>query len=274
MENLNNNVREIPYWKNILVNCPSCWFKWDPEKYRKWNDILEIVLYIPFIIPWLLYSARRHINTVCLCPKCWEINIQEIDNDNNLVNSMLKIHKNQMDNFWLIVVLFLFLGILGFFLESGSYQQNLNYKTKNNYNINTPVISNSTQWYNTYHDNDYVLNDIEEDDDIRNIVQWVVDWINKTYKEDYFQKNDNFSWAYCIWDCENWFINIDWSAYPFINRYDDIVTWIARSNAVNLSFWMWNKPITVNLNIWWKLFVTCYWANTVIHCEKWNYYGE
>lgn len=267
MENLNNGAREIPYWKNILVNCPNCWFKWEPGKYRKWNIFLEIILWLLFLIPWVIYTSLRHINTFCLCPKCKQQFLLEMDWDNNLIDMLCKIRRKQLCWFWVIVIGFSILWVASLSWLYKNYQKNV-------------IENNSTYNYQQNNTYDTILPEDKQDFNIdasgriRSMVQWTVDWINKTYKEDYFQKNENFSWAYCVWDCANWIINIDWTAYPYAYNYDDIVAWMASSKAVNLSFWMWNKPVVINLNIDWRLFVSCSWANTVINCERWDYFDK
>ncbi len=149
MENLHNTAREIPYWKNILINCPICWFKWEPTKYRKWNDILEIILWITFLIPWVIYTARRHINSICMCPKCRQLYLLETDWDDKLIDNLVDIRKKQMARFWIIVFFFLILWFFDIFWSSWSKDFN----NKQNYWI-TNSINNQTDYLN----NNYVNN--------------------------------------------------------------------------------------------------------------------
>lgn len=298
---------EIPYWTWIQIKCPKCWYEWFPKSKKKWIKSLEILLYICWIFPWIIYSIRRKSSRICSCPKCWEIYVKEIDGNDALVNNLIK--KNKIQNYAFLAAVLFF--ILAIFLTREYKLLNQNANQNNNTNN---IID---QFQNTMNDNSFAMKDHQEgeeklalsedenneiiqlkeiateekhetskkqiptnednSDKIRSIVQWAVDWINKDFRE-WFTANANFSWAYCVWDCANWIINIDWSAYPYIYNYDNIVAGIASSRAVNLSFWIAavekEKNVTINLNIEWKLFVTCSWANTVINCSYWTYLNK
>ena len=69
-ENITTSV--IPYSRKIVIKCPSCWYEWQPKKDTPWSILIELVLWLCFLIPGIVYSFRRMWATgTCKCPKCW-----------------------------------------------------------------------------------------------------------------------------------------------------------------------------------------------------------
>jgi len=280
MEELNNKATEIPYGSNILVNCPICWFRWEPKKYRKWNIILEIILWIPFIIPWIIYTIRRHINTICMCPKCKQLYLLETDWDNKLIDNLVDIRKKQMARFWIIIFSFLILWLFDIFWN----KWNKNYWMTNPVNNQTYSINHDNYTNDTStriesqnseqedltryeeqktHDEELTKQLLEEQgketiveeklidirEQVRSIIQEAVDWINDANKS-----NNSFEWASCSWDCAKRIIDINFLIDP---------TWIfwVDSNMKDYLTIIYNKlkevkdvPVTINLNYWWNLY--------------------
>ena len=50
--------------------CPHCGTKADPEMMVKGSLLIEIILWLCFIIPGLIYSLWRLSNKISVCPKC------------------------------------------------------------------------------------------------------------------------------------------------------------------------------------------------------------
>lgn len=50
--------------------CPSCGTKGKPRKKAKGSILIELVLWICFIIPGLIYSLWRMTSTQKVCPSC------------------------------------------------------------------------------------------------------------------------------------------------------------------------------------------------------------
>lgn len=62
----------IPYSRKITIHCPSCWYEWKPKKITPWSIRIELILWLCFLVPWVIYSFRRMWTTgTCKCPKCW-----------------------------------------------------------------------------------------------------------------------------------------------------------------------------------------------------------
>jgi len=62
----------IPYNKKLTIKCPNCWYEWKPKKDTPWSIWTELLLWIFFIVPWLIYSFwRMWAKGTCKCPKCW-----------------------------------------------------------------------------------------------------------------------------------------------------------------------------------------------------------
>jgi hypothetical protein len=228
MDNVSNEARKIPYWKNILVNCPNCWFKWEPIKYRKWNIFLEIILWILFLIPWAIYTALRHINTFCLCPKCKQWFLLEADWDNNLIDMLCNIRRKQLCWFWIIVICFSILWVVSILWIYKIHQKNINEnnRTYNYQKIYTYVESQKqVEWKN-----EVTLPVIKEEkqesknekevkvekpkdpnEEVREKMQNILKQIDYKYWEDVRHKVDSYIWASCSWDCIDWIVNIKFS---------------------------------------------------------------
>ena len=62
----------IPYSKKLTIHCPNCWYEWKPRKITPWSIWIELILWLCFLIPWLIYSFwRMWAQGTCKCPKCW-----------------------------------------------------------------------------------------------------------------------------------------------------------------------------------------------------------
>ena len=224
MENMNNETREIPYWKNILVNCPNCWFKWEPAKYRKWNIFLEIILWLFFLIPWAIYTALRHINTFCLCPKCKQQFLLEIDWDNNLIDMLCKIRRKQLCWFWVIVIVFSILWVGSISQTYKSYQKSIiennrtyNYQQNNMYvepqkveeqknEVTLPEIKEEVKQELKNEKEVEVKKPKDPKEEIREKMKVILSEIDRQY-----WNIDSYVWAKCYWDCINWIIKIKFS---------------------------------------------------------------
>ena len=111
---INSIQKKIPYGSNVLIECTRCWFRWEPCKHREWKLSTEILSWLLFLIPWIIYTSWRHINTFCKCPDCWAKFLLEMDWDSNIVDNLIRIKKKQTARFWIIVLLFSILWIYSF----------------------------------------------------------------------------------------------------------------------------------------------------------------
>jgi len=59
--------------------CTKCGHKGKPKLFTKGSIFIEIVLWICFIIPGLIYSIWRHASRYKGCPKCNEPNMIPLD---------------------------------------------------------------------------------------------------------------------------------------------------------------------------------------------------
>lgn len=50
--------------------CTECGYIGNPKKITKGNVLIEIILYLTFIIPGIIYSIWRLSNRVYTCPQC------------------------------------------------------------------------------------------------------------------------------------------------------------------------------------------------------------
>lgn len=73
--------QEIKY-KNFgwrpKIYCPACWYEWKAKQAAKWSTLVELVLYLFMIVPWIIYSARRWSNRYYICPKCWNDKLKKL----------------------------------------------------------------------------------------------------------------------------------------------------------------------------------------------------
>jgi len=59
--------------------CTNCGFKGKPKLMTKGSILIEIVLWLFFIVPGLIYSIWRHTSRFKGCPKCEAINMIPVD---------------------------------------------------------------------------------------------------------------------------------------------------------------------------------------------------
>lgn len=60
---------------NNKIVCTQCLYNGKAKKYTKGSFIFELVLWLCFIIPGLLYSIYRATSKVDICPMCKSKNI-------------------------------------------------------------------------------------------------------------------------------------------------------------------------------------------------------
>ncbi|MBA7713419.1 hypothetical protein ES703_122422 [subsurface metagenome] len=59
--------------------CSKCGYKGKPKLHTKGNIGMEIVLWLFFLLPGLIYSIWRHASRYKGCPKCHEPNMLPLD---------------------------------------------------------------------------------------------------------------------------------------------------------------------------------------------------
>ncbi len=111
MGNNKSTHNKIPYGKWLLIHCPSCSYEWEPVYRLWWKFWVNVLLFVLWIIPWILYLIRRIMNPVCLCPDCKCEDLWEINWDDELIKKLKKIIFFQNICYILLVLLFfLFVG--------------------------------------------------------------------------------------------------------------------------------------------------------------------
>ena len=58
--------------------CTNCGYKGKPKLYTKGSIIIEIFLWLLFLLPGLIYSIWRHASRFKGCPKCGRENMIRI----------------------------------------------------------------------------------------------------------------------------------------------------------------------------------------------------
>lgn len=289
--------QKIPYGSNILINCPNCWFKWEPKKHKEWNNLIEAILWLLLLIPWAIYDAWRHIHTICICPKCGETYLEETDWDTNLITSLMKIKKKQMVRFWIIIIFFPLLWLTAYFennsnqplvdshintrtIKSDTTTANSNMEKKNSstkdlFDTLSKPIDNLTdeEKYQDY------LNDIAEsvtpkqevkesivpetekkiEEEPKDEKEEVREKVQNVLKQidNQYASTDWYIWASCLGDCINWIINVDFS--KDIGWYDFTVRAHAAmlSNKIIQAVPNYFDQIWVSFNYNWQTVCSC-----------------
>lgn len=79
--------QEVKYkWKWVQVKprlfqrtfCTHCHHEWTPKSKTQWSLLVEILLWMLMIIPWLFYSIWRQKSKYCVCAKCGSDQINRI----------------------------------------------------------------------------------------------------------------------------------------------------------------------------------------------------
>lgn len=231
---------EIPYWTWIQIKCPSCWYEGLPNSKKKWMASLAVVLYICWIFPGIIYSLWRNSSRICCCPKCWQINVNEINGDDDLVNSLLKLNKIQ--NYAFVGAILIFVMVIfwlhDYKLSNQAQQTNpvkVVYQQPSNNNIksyNNDSIAINTQESREVVKPTKVEQPKDPNDEVREKMQNILKQINYQYSEDVRHKVDSYIWASCSWDCINWIINI---------KFAKNLWWESRS--VESAAAIWNNNI-------------------------------
>lgn len=217
---------EIPYWTWIQIKCPSCGYEWLPNSKKKWMILYEILFYICWIFPGIVYSIRRNSSRICRCPRCWEVNVKEINWDDQLVNNLVKINKIQ--NYAFVAAILIFVLLIFWTRDYKLLNQNQQITIKN---VNYQQPSNNTNSYNVNHvvknvqetkkekeetEEVIVQQKVEEvilqpkveevkdpNDEVREKMQDILKQIDQQYSNE-----QSYIWSSCSWDCINWIVNI------------------------------------------------------------------
>lgn len=51
------------------IFCPNCKYEWRPTYTQKWSSLIQLILLLFFIIPWIIYGIWRW-RLYYICPKC------------------------------------------------------------------------------------------------------------------------------------------------------------------------------------------------------------
>jgi rubredoxin len=56
--------------KTMLIKCPNCQYEGKGKYITKGSFMLELILWLCFVIPGLIYSVWRLSNKKWICPQC------------------------------------------------------------------------------------------------------------------------------------------------------------------------------------------------------------
>ncbi|MBP8979442.1 hypothetical protein KBG23_03120 [Candidatus Dojkabacteria bacterium] len=55
---------------NKEMICTECGYIGKPKKWMKGSFFIELILWLAFLVPGIIYTIWRVTNTVAICPKC------------------------------------------------------------------------------------------------------------------------------------------------------------------------------------------------------------
>jgi len=70
--------------------CKNCGYTCNPIKKKKGSLLIEIILWLFFIVPGIFYSIWRRTNRDSICPKCKQPTLIPIDSPNGKALMELK----------------------------------------------------------------------------------------------------------------------------------------------------------------------------------------
>ena len=73
-----NNTQKVPLAKRQFV-CTTCGFIGSPKKIVKGSILIELVLWLAFLVPGLIYSIWRLTTKYDACPKCKNASMIPVD---------------------------------------------------------------------------------------------------------------------------------------------------------------------------------------------------
>jgi hypothetical protein len=73
---LNNNAN--PSMKDLYI-CRACWLVATPKIITKGSALIEVMLWVLFLIPGIIYSVWRYITKDKVCPACSSLAVSPID---------------------------------------------------------------------------------------------------------------------------------------------------------------------------------------------------
>lgn len=65
------------YLKPPTVHCPNCGYTGLPQKVARGSGVIEVILWLCYLIPGLLYSVWRAGTKHYVCPKCGNMEIED-----------------------------------------------------------------------------------------------------------------------------------------------------------------------------------------------------
>lgn len=80
--------------------CTSCGFSGKPQRKVKGSILIEIVLWLFFILPGIIYSVWRLTSNISVCPKCGNTTMIPMDSPvgQKLTREMIEIQKNDNES--------------------------------------------------------------------------------------------------------------------------------------------------------------------------------
>lgn len=56
--------------KTVMISCPNCKYEGNGKRIVKGSFWIEVILWLCFIVPGLIYSLWRLTNKKWVCPRC------------------------------------------------------------------------------------------------------------------------------------------------------------------------------------------------------------
>lgn len=76
-----SHVQRSLFWPIPYVKCFTCGYKGKGKYYCPWSFFIEIILWLFFLVPWLIYSIWRLSNRGYICKQCGNQNVVKISKE-------------------------------------------------------------------------------------------------------------------------------------------------------------------------------------------------
>ena len=174
------------------IHCPCCEYIWKPKRLLRGNTFIWFILYRFAIIPGIIFSIRRRKKTTCCCPSCWNNTIEIIEKRTDedfkkQIEQKRKKRKKCLIIFSIIITLTITIII---------------------------AIKSNNKWYEKFTEESHKKFNEKMQNKWYNI-EFSIELIN-TLKVHGLCNNITAN-AKCIWNCEEWEIELNIPCKPIYN---------------------------------------------------------